>query len=317
MLNEPLEDSRGGKRSKLDESVNTVCDDKSTIDPSETNFYLRLARPLMKNLLSSMLPFDKKPLQFRKGNPDENKPDYVISVFQHNMSVVQTLRMDAGEIAASGGHLTVVDNTNIGFNPARLFTIVSKAASNVNDIEIAQIKGKDTLTVVVGAWTHEITLIALETYRHSRLDPYDFDGVYVFNPTAFLNNLVLASNVPASAKSTREAQVSLSFTEEGVVLGTVASEWDPGSKSSVLLSVGASKRRRNFDTNVVTEVLEFRKAFTQLFDLRLLNAIVKPASMLCNEIRIEVAENKPMHVSYTMACGKMRVCVTDQYPTNN
>ena len=290
-----------------------------TIDPNDTLFYWRMPQKLLKNVLYTMLMFDKYALQLRKGDGTPNVPAYIFSVFQHNMSVVQTLKMDANEIMAASGHLVVNENTDVGFHPSRLSALISKPPQGqaVTDIEVAQLRGQDTLTIVMGGWTHDISLVDLETYRHNRLEPYDFDAKYVLAPAAFLSNLQQANNVPAAAKNTRESQVSLTFTEEGVVLGTVASEWDPGSKSSVLLSVGASKRRRNFDTNVITEVLDFKKGFSQLFDLRLLNSIIKAASFLCNEVNVEVADGKPMHVSYTCACGKLRVCLTDQYPTTN
>jgi hypothetical protein len=289
-----------------------------TVDKSKTSFYLRLPRSLMTNIVSTMLIFDKLALQFKKDK--ETGKDYIISVFQHNTSVIQTTRLDQDEIEKAGGEFVCNTAVNVGFQPLKLWQLLSKTASHISTIELCQMMTKDgnaghfeaALTVVIGAWEHNISLLPLDSYRHQRPEQYTVEASYVFDPSALLSNLTQAKNVPTNVRSAREMQIVLDFTDEGVQLGTARNVADPNSRSTVLLAHGGSKRQRNCDTSSIKCINKFAKPVSQIFDLKLLQAIIKPSSLLTNEITVEVSNDKPMQISYSFPGGKTRLYLADQ-----
>ena len=297
-----------------DESPASQC----TIDKSKTSFYLRLPRALMVNLICAMLIFEKLALQFKVDK--ETGKAYMISVFQHNTSVIQTTRLDQDEIEKAGGEFVVNTPVNVGFQPLKLWQLLSKTASHISTIELCQMMTKDdtaghfeaSLRVVIGAWDHFLSLLPLDAYRHQRTEQYPIDASYVFDPSGLLSNLTEAKNVPTNVRSAREMQIVLEFNDEGVQLGTARNVADPNSRSTVLLAHGECKRKRNCDTSSIKSINTFVKPVSQIFDLKLLQAIIKPSSLLTNEILVEVANDKPMQISYSFPGGKTRLYLADQ-----
>jgi hypothetical protein len=288
--------------------------DPCTTDKSTTSFYWRLPRSLMTNIVCSMLIFDKLALQFKK--------EYIISIFQHNTAVIQTTRLDHEEIGKANGEYVCNVPVNVGFQPLKLWQLLSKAASHINNIEIFQVLTKanerdsgtleEALTVVIGAWEHKISLLPLDTYRHQRPEQYNVDASYTFDPCALYANLTQAKNVPTNTRTARDMQVVIDFTDEGVQLGTARNVADPNSRSTVLLSHGTNRKRKNCDTNSIKSINKFEKAVSQIFDLKLLQAIIKPSSLLTNEIVVDVANDKPMQIAYSFPGGKTRLYLADQ-----
>ncbi len=318
------------KDAAFDKARNFLVADTCTIDKSEVSFYWRFPRSLMIKILSSMIIFDQYGLQFKI---DKNTgKGYMISVYQSGTSVIQTTRMDEDNICKEGGELCVNFPVNIGFQPMKVYQLITKSAPSIPNIEISQtvkLKPGETLktrtdniedgleaalTLTIGAWTHKISLLPLDTYRHQRPEEYELDATYMFDPTALLNNLIQAKNVPSNARSVRELQIVFEFREEGVVIGTARNVADPDSKSSVLMvcESSASDSRRNCDTNSIKKIESFVQPVTQLFDLKLLQSIIKACSLLTNEIHIGVARDRPMDIAYEFKGGRTRTFIADQ-----
>lgn len=274
-----------------------------TLPLDKLTFYWRMPlRPLV-NIISAWLIFDRLGLQC--------KEDYIVSVFQHNTSIVAACRLDKEKISEAGGEYWCSNAANIGIQPMSLFSLLNKVSSSITHVEIALFNGSASLNVIVGPWNHEMSLTFMDVYRHTRPPVYDKHGTYTLCPSSFLNHLTQVRNVPKH-RASREMQVQLDFTQEGIVVATGHNAADPNSKSSCLLAFGPSKSRKNYDTTAVKNIENFLKPVKQVFDLRILQSIIKPASLLTNQITIDVAEDKPLQIHYTLPGGVSRFYVADQ-----
>jgi hypothetical protein len=309
-----------------------AADTGCTVDKSKTSFYWRMPRSVITNIICSVLIFNQFAFQFKRD--DKTGKFYIIGVFQHSTAAIQSTRMDQEEIEETGGELHCNCETNIGFQPMKIWQLLNKASNTIPCVEIFQEMntppsssndeendeekcGNDneaSIVLVIGPWRHKISLLSLDTYRHTRPPKYNFDACYRFDPTSLLANLVQAKNVPSNARSARELQVVFKFLEHGVEICTAKVTADPNSQSSVYLSGGVRSHKGNCDKNSILEIKEFSNAVTQNFDLKLLQAIMKACSLLTNEIEVSVAQGRTMQIFYKFPGGKTRLFIADQLP---